>query len=389
MNELNEILPLLPQYQRELASLREIFLANLVMIGEIPSPTMGERNRIKFLCDRFSECGLQNCSTDEKGNGLGILPGQEGDRNILIVAHADTLFSEQIDHTLTVETDKVIGPGVGDNSMGMAAIASLPTILEHLSIPLQSNLILMGSVRGLGRGNLEGLRFFLNNNVIPIHAGICLEGIQLGRLSYSSLGMIRGEILVAVPKRYDWTQFGASGAIIVLNDIIAKINEIRVPRRPRTAIMFSSIQGGGTSFNTMATRSRLRFEVRSESAEVVDEIQKQIEDIVEEIQCRTNVNISLDIFAERLPGGISFRHPLVEAARDIMQQLNIRPWITPSISELSAFIDHDIPAVTLGITTGEQTDEIPEIIDIEPIFKGLSQLLGVILAIDSGYCDEK
>ncbi|MGC9328812.1 MAG: peptidase dimerization domain-containing protein [Candidatus Hinthialibacter sp.] len=389
MNELIEILPLLSQYQRELNSLREMILANLVMIGEIPSPTMGEENRIKFLCDRFSECGLQNCSTDEKGNGLGILPGQEGDRNILIVAHADTLFSDQVDHTLTIETDKVIGPGVGDNSMGMAAIASLPTILEHLSLPLQSNLILMGSVRGLGRGNLEGLRFFLNNNVIPIHAGICLEGIQLGRLSYSSLGMIRGEIVVAVPKKYDWTQFGASGAILVLNDIIGRINEIRVPRRPRTTIMFSSIQGGGTSFNTMATRSRLRFEVRSESAEVVGEIEKQIEDIVEEIQGRTNVNITLDIFAQRQPGGISFRHPLVESARDIMQELGIRPWITPSISELSAFIDHDIPAVTLAVTTGEQSDEIPETIDIEPIFRGLSQLLGVILAIDSGYCDEK
>ena len=48
----------------------------------------------------------------------------------------------------------------------------------------------MGSARSLGRGDLEGLRFFLDNFKKPITAGVCIEGVKLGRLSYSSIGIV-------------------------------------------------------------------------------------------------------------------------------------------------------------------------------------------------------
>jgi hypothetical protein len=41
----------------------------------------------------------------------------------------------------------------------------------------------------------------------------------------------------------------------------------------------------------------------------------------------------------------------------------------------------------LGITHGENLNKIDESIEIEPIYSGLAQLLGVLLAIDKGYCD--
>lgn len=223
---------------------RDIMLANAVMIGEIPAPTFHEDVRVRFMQDRFSECGLQHCSTDEVGNGFGVLPGKTGERRILLVAHADTVFSEKVDHTITMQADRMIGPGVGDNSLGLAALASLPQLLDACGIRLQSDLILMAASRSLGRGNLEGLRFFLQNMKEPIHAAICVEGVQLGRLSYSSIGMLRGEISVRVPEQYDWTRFGAAGAVITLNDIINKINRIRLPKRPKTSIVLGSIEGG-------------------------------------------------------------------------------------------------------------------------------------------------
>jgi hypothetical protein len=70
-----------------------------------------------------------------------------------------------------------------------------------------------------------------------------------------------------------------------------------------------------------------------------------------------------------------------------MKALNINPRFSPSTSELSAFIDAGIPALTLGITHGENLNKIDESIEIEPIYSGLAQLLGVLLAIDRGYCD--
>lgn len=383
----SEIKEQLKTYRQAAESMREILLANAVMIGEIPSPTFYEDARVRFMEDRFSECGLQNCSTDEAGNGFGILNGDTGERQILLIAHADTVFGDKVDHTISMRADRMVGPGVGDNSLGLAVLASLPILLEKLDIHLKSHLILMAASRSLGRGNLEGLRFFLNNNKRPIAGALCVEGVKLGRLSYTSIGMLRGEINVRVPELYDWTRFGAAGAVITLNDIINKINRIPLPKRPKTSIVLGSIEGGN-SFNNIATRSLLRFEIRSESAEVVRDIHEEIKDRITEISLETSAEIALDIVARREPGGIDFRHPLVRHSRDILKALNIEPRVAPSTSELSELIRHEIPAITLGLTTGSNLNQVNEEVMIEPIFNGIAQLLGMLIAMDEGLCDE-
>ena len=387
MPDIKDILELLPDYEKKMKELSETVLANLVMLGEIPSPTFNEEKRVRFLIERFADNHMLNCSTDEKGNALGILPGERGDRNILIVAHTDSIFDEKVDHTISVQPQYITGPGIGDNALGVAAIASLPTILEHLDIKLRSNLVLMGSSRSLGRGDIEGLSFFLDNSNIPIHAGLCVEGVKLGRLSYSSIGMIRCELKCEVPEQYDWTRFGAVGSIVTLNEVINRILEIPLPKRPRCNIAFGSIEGG-KSFNALASKAILRFEIRSESGDMVSKVLRSISNIASEVSSHTGEEIELDVLARRHPGGIDFSHPLASSARQIMTNLKIKPRISPSTSELAAFIAHDIPALTIGLTTGDYQDGINESIEVEPIYTGLTQLIGLILAIDRGYSSE-
>lgn len=381
------LLDRLANYTEATGQVRESLLANLAMISEIPAPTFGEQNRVRFLQDRFSESGLQNCSTDEVGNALGILNGIDPQQNILLVAHVDTPFKETTDHTISLQPDSITGAGVGDNSLGVAVLAALPAILEHYGITLQSNLVLMGASRGLGRGNLEGLRFFLNNNELPIRSGVCVEGVQLGRLSYTSLGMLRGEINCRVPEEYDWSRFGASGAITIVNEVINRMSAIALPTRPATTIVFGTVEGG-TSFGSTASHAVLRFEVRSESGDTVRRIGQEVEDICGETSARTRSEVNMDIVATREPGGIHYGHPLARSTREIMNRLEIEPRISPSVSELAAFIDAGIPAVTLGLTTGEHLHRQDETVRIEPIFTGIAQVLGVLLAIDEGYCNE-
>lgn len=385
--ERQTILDGLPDLVERVKETRDVILGNLVMLGEIPAPTFDEDDRIEFLMQRFSECGMQNCSTDEVGNGVGVLPGTDGSSSILLVAHSDTIFSRKIDHTVSVQSDSVVGPGVADNSLGLATLASLPTLLEMLDIHLRSDLILLGGVRSLGRGNIEGLRFFLGNNNMPIQTGICIEGVQLGRLSHSSIGMLRGEVTCTIPEQYDWTRFGASSAIVTLNEVITRIQEIPLPRRPKTHIFLGSISGGG-SFNTIARNAVLRFELRSESEEIVRDLDDQIQDIAAEVSAEAGVDVAVDQYARREPGGIGFRHPLAVTARKVLAELQIQPMLGPSTSELSAFIDRHIPAITLGLTRGENLNDLNETIFIDPMFKGLAQLLAILQAADKGCCNE-
>ncbi|MFP4180019.1 MAG: M20/M25/M40 family metallo-hydrolase [Spirochaetaceae bacterium] len=383
MEELIETLPALVDNLRDM---RNTLLTNLVMLGEIPAPTFREANRRRFLINRFNQQQLLNCSTDEVGNGLGIIPGKTGERNILVVAHMDSVFDESVDHNISIQPQVVSGPGVGDNALGLAVLATLPAFFSELNIELKSNIILMGSSRSLGRGNIEGLRFFLDNTETQIDEGVVVEGVKLGRISHTSIGMARCEISYHLPEEYDWTRFGAVGSIVTINELINRILEIPIPKRPKTNIVLGSIKGG-IGFNSIANEATLRFEIRSESNNMVQKLRKEIEDLASEVSSHNGSVVDIQILAQRNPGGISFSHPLAANARDIMKSLGVNPRISPSTSELSAFIDKGIPALTLGITNGENLNKPDEKIEIEPVYTGLAQLIGLLQAIDRGYCD--
>ena len=384
---IDEILNLLPQLPGQLTGIQETLIANLIMLSEIPAPTFQESARVKLLLQRMDECGLYNVSTDEAGNGVGIIPGKNPDRNILLVAHADSVYTEKADHTLSVRADEIIGPGVADNSLGMAVLATLPSMLDMLEIELNANLFLLGSTKGLGSGNLDGLRFFMENNSIPFEAGICVEGEKLGRLSYTAEGMFRGVITCRLPEELDWQRAGQNSAIIALNGVINRILEIPIPRRPRTSIVMGAIRGG-KSYNVMATQSSLRFEVRSQDSSMVQSIHERIDAIIADAASSHNAEFEFKVVSSREPGGIDVGHPLVKCCRQIMQQLDVQPTIRPSMSEVSELIARGLPAVTLGITEASNLHDLNETILIKPIYTGLAQLLAVLLAIDGGFCNE-
>ncbi len=385
--DLDAILKSIGKERDRLVSVREILLANAMMIGEIPAPTHHEQQRITFLSNRFIEEGLQNVSIDEQGNCMAMLPGKSGERNILVLAHADTVFDDTVDHAMLVKDDTIVGPGIGDNSLGLAGIATLPEILRRLDIQLQDNIILLAATESLGHGNLGGIRFFLQNFKEPIRAGISVEGIQLGRLSYSSVGMLRGVIKVKVPSAYDWTQFGASNAVAILSKIVQHIMRIPIPAEPKTKIIFGSVQAG-TSFATNPISAILRFEIRSEEAGMVENLKKQINDIIEETANATNTDIGLSIVASRRKGGLPYSHPMVKTMRAILNELDVKPHVEPSVGELSELIYKGIPSVTIGLTQGTNKNEVEETIQIQPVFDGLAQLVALVTAIDGGCCDE-
>ena len=364
-------------------------LANTVMSAEIPSPTMDEGDLVRHLCDRFNESGLLNISSDEAGNAIGLLPGKRGKdgKNILVAAHVDKVWERGIDHTMTVTAEHITGPGIADNSLGVGAVVSLPLILEKLGIELEHNVILLGASRSMGRGDLGGLRFFLENTQSPVASAICVEGIEIGRLSYSSLGMNRCEVRVRVDDDLPSTGWGSSGAVPVLSRVIDSLLAIPLPQRPKTEIIMGSILAG-TTYNVPPAKATLRFEVRSETPGEVARVREAIDELVAVVNAEEAVTAELRILARRRPGGINFSHPLVKSVRETHAALGIETYVTPSISELSVLLDADIPSVTLGITHGTNKHATDERVEIEPIFTGLAQIIAVLLHLDESLSDE-
>lgn len=386
MMQIDDLIFQVPCFEEVARTFKDPLLANLILIGEIPAPTFQEEDRVHLLTQRFNESRLLNCSTDEIGNGMGIYPGEDGDRYILLTAHADSLIPAEDDHTVTIMENSVAGRGLADNSLGLAILATLPMLLDALEIKLQSSLLLMADVRSLGRGNLEGISFYLNNNRLPIQAGICLEGVALGRLNYLAVDMLRGEIVCEIPEQHQWNKFGLANAVVLLNEVISQILEIPIASKPQTSIVIGEVSGGKT-FDQIPTEAVLRFEVRSEEPERAGKIGQIIEDICMEISSRSGARVELDVVATRKCGGLNFRHPLPRMIRRLHKSMGIPTIAAPSESELAAFIHHGVPAATIGLTEGKNINTRKETLSIDPIYKGLAQLVAILIALDGGGCE--
>ena len=390
---MNDFLKNLPALVEEIKSLKDIIITNIVLIGQTPAPTFKEKRRAKVFIDRLAEFQVDECTTDGYRNPIGIIRGRSSGANppIFVVAHLDT-FYESFDKDLlfdyTIQQDAITGPGILDNSVGVGVMASLPVILKKLNLQFESDIVLAGTIQSIGKGNLRGVRHLLKTWPTPIRGAICLEGIELGRLNYYSDGMIRGEIECSISKEKGIFQKYTPNAILILNEVINEILNLRLSQRPRSKIVIGKISGGA-NHGKIAYDGTLGFEIRSDSYKIVKKIYRDIKDIVEGIGHENEVELTLKTISNLRSARLKYNHPLVKSAAAVLETLGIKPISKSTESALSIFLSHKIPTLTLGLTHGVNYYLENATMEIEPMYKGIAQVIGVLKAIDSGVCDEQ
>ncbi len=372
----------------QIKTLREIIITNIVLIGQTPSPTFKEKRRTKLIMERLAEFGVDECTTDGYRNPIGIIHGTIREKPpIFIVSHIDTHFKADIDHNYTVKKKSIRGAGILDNSVGVGVLISLPEILRRLDIQFESDIVLAGVIQSVGKGNLRGIRHLLKTWNTPIRGAICIEGTELGRLNYYSDGMIRCEVDCNISTSDGWLHKFKPNAILVLNEVINQILRLRLPQRPRARVIIGKMVGG-LEHGVIASDAKLGFEIQSDSDRMVKAIFNDIQDIVEEISHEFEVELKLTTISNLSASRLRYNHPLVKSANAVMKRLELKPVTESCESELSIFLSRKIPAVTLGITYGENPQMENASMVIEPMYKGIAQIIGVMKAIDSGVCDE-
>jgi hypothetical protein len=378
----------LPAFVEQIRSMMDIIITNIVLIGQIPAPTFKEEKRVDYFMKRLAEFQIDECTTDGFRNPIGIIRGQNPEKPpIFAVARMDTPFSKDIDHHYMVAKNLIAGPGLLDNSLGVGIMLSLPEIFRRLELQFDSDIVLVGAIQSIGKGNLRGIRHLLKTWSTPIRGAVCIESGELGRLNYYSDGMIRCEIICKVdPADNHQPSWFKPNAIMVINETINQILKLRLPLKPRSQIIFGTISGGLKHGET-AQQARLGLEIRSDSDEMVKGLYDDIRNIVNGIALENDVTLTLKTISSLRAARLNYTHPLVKSVVAIMEKLELTPVSAPSESEVSIFLARHIPAITLGLTHGKGYQKSEAIVEIEPMFKGVAQIVGAIMAIDQGVCD--
>jgi acetylornithine deacetylase/succinyl-diaminopimelate desuccinylase-like protein len=231
-------------------------------------------------------------------------------------------------------------------------------------------------------GDLRGMRAAVDHLQPTLGACIVIEGMGLGRIVHQALGSQRYRISVHAPGGHSWSAFGAASAIHVLVQLAAGLTQLEAPRRPRTTFNIGRISGG-TSINTIAQHATLELDLRSESGESLEEIVAQSLEIVARYQSpewrARGVIVSAQLIGDRPSGQISRKHPLVQAAMQVLTSfgLDFDSSMALSSTDANVPLSRNIPAVCIGLSDGGNAHRLDEWINPKFMGQGMQQLLAL------------
>ena len=348
-----------------------------VQIQQIPAPTFEEKQRGEFVCKMFTAEGLADVSIDEVGNVAGRLPGA-GTQNLrekplIVSAHLDTVFPADTDLEVRREGEKVYGPGLGDNSLGVASLFGLLWMLRERGIQLPGDVWFVANTGEEGLGDLRGMKAVVERFAGDVKVYLVIEGLALGHVYHRAVGVKRYRVTARTMGGHSWSDYGKPSAIHELAKLVVQLASLQLPGHPRTTMNVGRITGG-TSVNVIASEAAFDLDLRSEGQEFLAELVGAVERLIWNAN-REDVRVEAEVIGHRPAGEIRPGHPLVKLAEDCLREQELIPILTSGSTDANVPLSKGYPAVVLGVSTGGSAHTLNEFIHTGPVASGLEQLV--------------
>lgn len=346
-----------------------------VAIQQVPAPTFRERRRALFVRDVFLAEDLEDVRTDRFQNVYARLPGKSTGRPLIVSAHLDTVFAGR---SIPIErsSGRISGPGIGDNSLGVAALIGLVWMLRRSRPDLEADLWLVANSCEEGLGDLRGMKQVVRSFGSDTRGYVILEGTVLGQVYHRAIGVHRCRVTVTTSGGHAWSDYGQPSAVHEIASMVARLTGIQLPLSPRTTMNVGTISGG-TGINVVASSAHFELDLRSESASVLSTVVQQIEGLVSASR-RDGVQVDMETVGRRPAGEIPAEHPLVRLAAEVLTDEGITPTLTSGSTDANVPLSMGIPAVVLGLTTGSGAHTPQEYIDTQPVTVGMRQVANLV-----------
>ncbi|WP_408955655.1 M20/M25/M40 family metallo-hydrolase [Natroniella sp. ANB-PHB2] len=358
------------------------FIEETIMIQQIPAPTFQEEDRAAYIKERFELLGQAKVDKDKVGNVINSYIINEDLPTVMITAHLDTVFSKEVDLEVKRERDKVSGPGLCDNSLGLKGLLVLAEIINKFEVELNYNLILAATVGEESKGNLKGMSQLMESYQHQVDTVIVLEGNGLGRITHQAVGSSRWRVKFSALGGHSWSDFGNSSAIHTMAKVISNLANFELPTDPQTTFNIGKVTGGQT-VNTIAATAQMLLEVRSLSKDLLIEIDQDFRETIQNISQQDKVEVNFEDLGTRPAGRLNREDPLVNFLVRVHQKLDISSNFKPASTEANLPLNLGIPAVTIGLTEAANLHSTAEYIEVGPVKKGLQQLVLIIIQIDN------
>lgn len=367
-------------------------LADLIRITETPAPPFKEEQRAALFAQMMRDAGIANVTIDALGNVLALRPGREDGPVFVVSAHLDTVFPEGTPIKVTREGERLMAPGIGDDSLGLASLLAWARLLEANRITTRHPVLFVGTVGEEGAGDLRGVRHLFTKGEYAgrIGAFLSVDNADAGRIVHAAVGSRRYRLGFKGPGGHSYGAFGIVNPMVAMAEAVRAIYTVPVPSEPKTTYA-ASVVSGGTSVNAIPDLVTLDIDMRSGDPAALTQLEAAVLGAAEAAVAGENaarstqagaISLEKQLIGDRPAGSTPADHPLVAEAVRASQAAGFAGKLDQSSTDSNIPMSLGVPALTIGTGAGGgRTHSLEEYLETgrARFVAGLSVGLAIIL----------
>ena len=364
-------------------------IADQIRFCEIPAPPFKEEARGQELKRVFTHLGLQNVRIDTAGNVLGDYPGAAPRPHLVLAAHLDTVFPEGTDVKVTRDGALLKGPGIGDDCRGLAVMVAIIRELKQAEVRIPGSITFVANVGEEGLGDLRGVKELFKTTLKDrIDRFVSIDGTGV-HVTNVAVGSHRYRVTFKGPGGHSFGAFGLANPMGAMGRAIAKIQEMQVPRQPRTTFNVGRT-GGGTSVNSIPFESWMEVDMRSSDpaslAAVDATFQKAVDASVVEENARWGkpgvITVVKELVGDRPAGSTPENSPIVRHGLAAATVLGFSSNLGEGSTDSNIPMSLGVPSITIGGGgRGRDAHALTETFDTTDAWMGTQHALLLTVAL--------
>ena len=363
-------------YNEALRILRDLCL--------IPAPSGFEENRAVYCKNYLESLGAKNVYIDDAFNTVFEYNCDGSDSITVFEAHTDTVFPDKTPLPYEETEDTIYCPGVHDDTANVVGMLMIAKYYLENSVLSKDGILFVCNSGEEGLGNLKGTRKIFSQYQGRIKQFVTFDS-RLLRIVNSCVGSTRYEVTVTTQGGHSFNNFGNNNAIAEISRLACKIYDLEIPEFEGSVTTYNvGIISGGTSVNTIAQNASMLCEYRSNNEKCMEIMKQKFYDIFNSAQ-RDDIKVEVKILGERPCASdsldISRQQQLTDVCTQIIKGvMNEDVTYAPGSTDCNIPLSLGIPAISMGLSTGQKMHTREEFLDKKSIVPGIE--IGIRTALE-------
>jgi tripeptide aminopeptidase len=281
------------------------------------------------------------------------------------------------------------GPGIGDDCRGLAVIVAIIREMKKAKVQTPGTVTFVANVGEEGLGDLRGVKELFGATLKDqIDRFVSIDGTGV-HVTNVAVGSHRYRVAFKGPGGHSFGAFGLANPIGAMGRAIAKIEDMQVPKSPKTTFNVGRI-GGGTSVNSIPFDGWMEVDMRSSDPAALAAVDANFQKAVDAAVAEENerwvkpgmITVVKELVGDRPAGSTPENSPIVRAGISAATALGFSANLGEGSTDSNIPMSMKIPAITIGGGgRGREAHALTESFDTTDSWMGTQHALLLTVAL--------